>query len=74
MGANNDKNHCRLTKASDNQPLSEDRLEKTDPNTLITDLDQDTLTHNPNRPKNFRMQTVNKSSTKDSRDFKKHEV
>ena len=28
LGANNDKNHRRLTKASDNQPLSEDRLEK----------------------------------------------
>ena len=74
MGANNDKNHYRLTKASDNQLLSEDRLEKTEPKTLITDLDKDTLTYNPNRPKYFRMQTINKSSKKDSRAFKKHEV
>jgi len=33
------KNHCRLTKASDNQLLLEDRLEKTEPKTLITNLD-----------------------------------
>ena len=54
--------------------MLEDKLEKTEPKTPITDLDKGTLTHNPNRPKYFRMQTVNKSSTKDSRDFKKHEV
>ena len=28
LGASNDKNHYRLTKASENQPLSEDRLKK----------------------------------------------
>ena len=71
MGANNEKNNCRLTKASDNQPLSEDRMEKTKPKTLITDLDKDTLTHNPNRPKYFSMQTVNNPSKKGSRAFEK---
>ena len=68
------KNHRILTKASDNQPLSEYRLEKIEPKTLITDLDQDTLTHNPNRPKYFRTQTVNNPRKKDSRDFEKHLV
>ena len=33
------KNHCRLTQASDNQLLLEGRLERTEPKTLITDLD-----------------------------------
>ena len=71
MGANNDKNHCRITKASDNQRLSKDRMEKTEPKTLIIDLDKDTLTHNPNRPKYFSMQIVNNPSKRDSRAFEK---
>ena len=62
LGANNDKNHCRLTKASDNQPLSEDKLDN---------LDKDTLTHNPNKPKYFSMQIVNNPSKRDSRAFEK---
>ena len=68
------KNHCKLTKASDNQPLSEDRLEKIEPKTLITDLDKDTLTHNPNRPKYFSMKTVNNPSKKTQGLSKKHKV
>ena len=47
---------------------------KIDPKTLITDLDKDTLTHNPNRPKYFSMQTVNNPSKRDSRAFKKAQV
>ena len=73
MGAHNDKNHCGLTKASDNQPLSKDRLEKTEPKTLITDLDRDTLTYNPNRPNYFSMQAGNNPSKKGSRDSEKAE-
>ena len=66
MGADNDKNHCRLRKESDHQPLSKDRLEKTEPKTLITNLDRDTLTYNPNRPNYFSMQAGNNPSKKDS--------
>ena len=71
MGAHNDKNHCKLIKASDNQPLSKDRLEKTMPKTLITDLDRDTSSYNPNRPSYFSMQTKNNPSKRNPRAFKK---
>ena len=68
------KNHCRLTKASDNQPLSEDKLEKTEPKTLITDLDRDTLTYNPNRPNYFSMQEGNNPRKKTQGLLKKQKV
>ena len=48
-------------------------MEKTEPKTLITDLDRDTLTYNPNRPNYFSMQAGNNPSKKDSRASKKAE-
>ena len=70
MGAHNDKNHCRLIKASDKPTNIERQIAKTNPKTLITDLDRDTSTYNPNKPSYFSMQTKNNPS-RDSRDFEK---
>ena len=71
MGAHNEKNHCGLIKESDKPTNIERQTGKTKPKTLITDLDRDTSTYNPNRPSYFSMQTGNNPSKRDSRDFKK---
>ena len=42
LGAHNDKIHCRLIKASDKPTNIERQTGKTNPKTLITDLDIDT--------------------------------
>ena len=71
MGAHNDKDHRKLIKVSDNQPLSKDRLEKTMPKTLITDPERDTSPYNPNRPSYFNMQTKDNTNKRNPRDFEK---
>ena len=71
LGAHNDKNHCRLIKASDKPINIERQTGKTKPKTLITDLDRDTSTYNPNRPSYFSMQTENNPSKRNSRAFEK---
>ena len=71
MGAHNDKNHCKLIKTSDKPTIAERQTGKTMPKTLITDLDRDTSTYNPNMPSYSSLQIENNPSKRDSRDFKK---
>ena len=58
-------------KVSVNQQLTVNRLEKTEPNILITDPDYRHLTNYPNKPRHFKMQTVNRTSKKGLKGFQK---
>ena len=71
MGAHNDKNHCRLIKASDKPTIAKKQTGKIVPKTLITDLDRDTSPYNPNRPSYLNMQTENNPSKRNPRAFEK---
>ena len=71
LGAHNDKNHCKLIKASDNQPLSKDRLEKQIPRPWSLIWTETLYPIIPNRPSYFSMQTENKPSKWNPRAFEK---
>ena len=73
LGAHNDKNHCRLIKANDNQPLSEDRLENKvqDPNHRSG---QRHISPQPKQANHFSMQAVNNPSKKTQGLLKKHKM
>ena len=66
------QNQCRLETGKCKPITDRKQTGKTDSKTLITDLDSGTLTNNPNKPKNFKMQTVNKTSKKGLKGFQKH--
>ena len=71
MGGHNDKNYCKLIKASDKPTIATRQTGKTMPKTLITYLDRNTSPYNPNRPSYFSMQTENNPSKRNPRAFEK---
>ena len=73
LGANNDLKITADFQTGKYRPKNDrQQTGQTDSKTLITDLDSGTLTNNPNRPENFKMQTVNKASKKGLKGSQKH--